>query len=140
MFEMFPLLINLLILTLFWPNGYLLLVFFYLHVWRITPRHFLHYIYEILPWEFAAGICRGYLPQEFAVEIWHRNLPWLFAVGICCGNLPWVFCICKQIFFCVCEQILFIWKQTFFICEQNFFLCEIFFISFRYCRGSYEPP
>ena len=120
------------------------------------PHHLLYCIFENLPgefaaricrknlpWEFAAGICRGNLPQEFAVGICRRNLPWLFAVRICRGYLPWVFCIRKRILFCIYEQILFIWKQTFFICEQNFLICEIFFInsvSFCYCRDSYGPP
>ena len=53
------------------------LFFFYLHAWssriqRIAPNHLLYCIFENLPWEFAARICRGYLPREFAVAICRR--------------------------------------------------------------------
>ena len=115
----------------------MLLVFFLssrvkLSAQRITPHNLLHYIFENLPREFSARICRGYLLQKFAM-------------GVCRGYLPWVFCICKQILFCISEQILLIWKQTFSICEQNLFISEIFFIStnsvfFCYRCGSYGPP
>ena len=80
---------------------------------------------------------------EFVVAISRRSSPWEFAAGICRGYLQWVFCIYKRILFCICEQILFIWRQTFFICVQNFLICEIFFInsaSSCYCRDSYGPP
>ena len=54
---------------------------------------------------------------------------WEFAAGICRGYLPWVFCIHKRILFGICEQVLFIWRQIFLICVQNFLICEIFFIN-----------
>ena len=145
MFETFVILTN--------PHSFnkLLLCYlfsFYLHVWScltqsITRHHLLYYIFENLPWEFAARNCCGYLPREFAMGICQRNLPWLFPVRICRGYLPRVFCTCKQILFRICEKILFIWEQTFFICEQNFFICEIFFINgvpSGYFRGSFGPP
>ena len=68
-----------LLLSVFFPNS---------EGWRITPHHFLFYIVENLPCEFAATICRGYLPREYAAGIC-----WLFAPRICRGYLPWVFCI-----------------------------------------------
>ena len=87
---------------------------FYLHVWssptqRITLYHPLHYIFENLPWKFAAWIWIGYLPSLFAArscrrilpwESRRRNLPWLFAVRICRKNLPWKFAtdICRGFF------------------------------------------
>ena len=74
-----------------------------------------------LPWEFVAGICRGYLLQKFAVGICRRNLLWPFAAGICCGYLPpefsvgicrrnlqWGFAvtICREFFVYITESFL----------------------------------
>ena len=97
MFEIFALLINLLILTISDAMVTCYLFSFYPHVrssptQRITPQHLLH-SYSIicrgnLTQEFVVAICRENLSQEFAVEICRRNLPWEFAAEVCCGYLP----------------------------------------------------
>ena len=96
MFEMFALMINVLILTISDTMVTCYLFSFYLHVWssltqRITHHHLLHYIFKNLPWEFPARICRSYFPQEFAAGFCGGNLPQEFAVAICRRNLPWNF-------------------------------------------------
>ena len=122
MFEMFALLINLLILTISHAVVTCYLFSFYLHVWSSLTQRLLNAIFYItysricrgnLLREFAVAICRGNLPQEFAVAVYHenlphdfavgichRNLPWIFAVRICCRNLPWKFAvaICRVFF------------------------------------------
>ena len=65
----------------------------------ITPHHLLHYIFQNLPWSFAAIIFRGYLPREFAAGICSGNLPQEFAAGICRENLPWIFLFVSKSFF-----------------------------------------
>ena len=157
MFEMFALLINLLILTISEAMVTYYLFFLHLHVWssatqRITHQHLLYYIFENLSWEFAARNCRGYLPREFAVEICRRNcrgyLPQEFSVEISPNNFPWLFVVgffvfVSKSFFVYVRKSCLYESKTFFICEQNVFICEIFFInsvSFCYCRGSYGPP
>ena len=55
-----------------------------------SPHHLLYSIFENLPWEFAARICRGYLPREFAAGICRGNLPQEFAVAICRGFFVYV--------------------------------------------------
>ena len=55
---------------------------------RGSLHYLLYYIFENLPWEFAARICRGYLPWKFAAGICRGYLPREFAAGICRGFLP----------------------------------------------------
>ena len=81
MFEMFVLLINELILVAF-----ALLLFFLSSCVKLSHTedalHYLLYcIFENLPWEFAARICRDYLSWEFAAGICRGYLPREFAVG-----------------------------------------------------------
>ena len=133
MFEMFALLINFLILTLSDPMVTCNLFFFsssrvklsYTEAY-VTPFSTLHIrefavaiCRRILPWEFAAGICRGYLPREFAVWIWHRNLPWLYAVGICSGFFVFV---SKSFFVYVSKSCLYGSKPFLYASKTFFFM------------------
>ena len=96
MFEMFALLINLLILTNSDAMVTCYLFSFYVYVWSsptqmITHHHLLHCIFKNMLTEFVARICCDYFPQDFSVGICRRNLPWLFAAKICRRILPWKF-------------------------------------------------
>ena len=134
MFEMFALLINLLILTISDAMVTCYMFSFYLHVWNSLTQRILTTIFyitysgicrgnlprkfadaicrRILLWKFAAGTCHDHLPWEFTAGICRGNLPQEFAVGICRRNLPWEFAagICREnlpSFFCICKQNLF---------------------------------
>ena len=131
-------------------SGYLLLVFFlssrvklsYTEDYSNRP---LHYIFENLPWKFAAWICIGYLPSLFAArscrrilpwESRRRNLPWLFAVRICRKNLPWKFAtaICRG-FFVFLSKSFFVYVNKSCLYGSKSFLCvskTFLFVRFFY--------
>ena len=67
-------------------------------------------------WEFAVGICRGYLPLEFAVAICHWNLPGEFAVAICRG-----------FFVCISESFLYMWANLVCMEANLFYMCAKLF-------------
>ena len=128
MFEMFALLINLLILTISDTMITCYLFSFYLYLWssptqRIAPHHLLYCIFENLLWEFATRICLGYLPQDFAMGICCRTLWWLFAARICNEAMK-IFCKNLQLKFAVgisariCQGYL-QWKFFAGICHAN---------------------
>ena len=105
-----------------------------LHIWEFAAGICRGY----LPQEFAAGICRGDLPQEFAVRICRRNLLWVFATRICRRNLPWLFsvgfCIYKAILFFVylSKSCLYGGKPFLYVCKTfwfvRFFLLTVFLL------------
>ena len=130
MFEMFALLINLLILTISEAMVTCYLFFLYIHVGssatqRIYHQHLLHYIFENLPWEFAAKNCRGYLPREFTAGIFRGNFSQQFSVAICHRFFVFV----SKSFFVYGRKSCLYESKPFFICERNVFICEIFFIT-----------
>ena len=87
MFEMLVLLTNEIN-----PHGFCLVTFLFIFTSEALP----HRVYSFSPslisiiWEFAVGICRGYLPQEFAAGICRGYLPWEFAVAIGRGFFVYV--------------------------------------------------
>ena len=95
---------------------------FNLHVWssptqRTTPHHLLLYIFENLPWLFAARICRKNLPQEFAVAICLENLPQEFAVAIC----PGIFVFVSKSSFVYVSKSCFYQSKPFLYVSKTFF-------------------
>ena len=163
MFEMFALLIDLLILTISDAMITCYLFSFYLQMWssptqRIAPHHLLHYIFENLLWKFATGLCHGILLQDFVIAICCKNLQWKFAAGICCGNLgknlPRLFAVricCRNLpskfavatccgVFSICKEILFLYKSKSclygnksFLYLSRAFLFVRFSLYFCYC-------
>ena len=91
MFQMFVLLVNEINPHRFcFVTSFFLSSFLKLSHTEDAPHYLLYWIFENLPWEFAAGICRQNFPQKFAV-------------AFCRENWPLVFCMCNRILFCICK-------------------------------------
>ena len=136
MFEMFALLINLLVLPISDAMVTCYLLSFYLHVWSSPTQRILQTIFYIT----YLRICRGNLPQKFAMAICRENMPQGFAVAIWRGFFVFAN---KFIFVYVSKSCLygskpFIYMRKTFLFVRFSLLTVLLFVTAMAVRGHHN--